>query len=113
MYFYNLINNYKEGNDESLEILIDHFHPLIKKISKELEYEEGYTDLIIFFIELINKIKIYNFRMSTDSAIISYIRKSLNNKRIDLNRSYKRKIFKFINIDLEEIYGKYEIEEDI
>ncbi len=104
MYFYNLINDYKNGDKKSLEVLINHFHPLIKKMSKDLRYEEGSTDLIIFFIELMGRINFTNFRVITDSIIISYIQKSIKNKTIDLCRERIRKNIYFIDVELEEIY---------
>lgn len=103
MYFYNLISDYKKGDRKSLEVLINDFNPLIKKMSKDLHYEEGCTDLIIFFIELMGRIDFTNFRVVTDSIIISYIQRYLKNKTIDLCRERIRKNIDFIDIELEEV----------
>ena len=90
MYLYNLITEYRNGNRSSLEILFNKFNPLIKKISRELNYEESNSDLNIFFIELINNIDLSKFNKISDFIIISYIRTALLNKKVDLIRKRKK-----------------------
>lgn len=113
MYFYNLITEYKNGNQSSLEILLNRFEPLIKKLGRNLNYEESSTDLNIFFIELINTIDLSKFNKISDYVIISYIKKALINKKVDLIRKRGRN-FEYCDIEFNELVNEsIGIEEDV
>ncbi|HAU5285300.1 TPA: sigma-70 family RNA polymerase sigma factor, partial [Clostridioides difficile] len=56
--FYELIVLARNNSVDDLQEILFMFKPLVKKLSRVLNYEEGETDLIIFFIELIKNIKL-------------------------------------------------------
>ncbi|NMS91827.1 sigma-70 family RNA polymerase sigma factor [Clostridioides difficile] len=97
--FYELIVLSRSNSVDNLQELLFMFKPLIKKLSRLLHYEEGETDLIIFFIELVKNINLKNFTKKSDAAIVKYIHKSLLNKTFELSRRYSKTKFKFVEFD--------------
>ncbi|HAU5251243.1 TPA: sigma-70 family RNA polymerase sigma factor, partial [Clostridioides difficile] len=74
--FYELIVLARNNSVDDLQEILFMFKPLVKKLSRVLNYEEGETDLIIFFIELIKNIKLISFSEKSDAIIVKYIHKS-------------------------------------
>lgn len=72
-----IIDTIQKCNREELDLLVERFHPLIKKYSRELPYEEAETDLVIFFINLIDKINLEKFKTKGEGALVNFIRNSL------------------------------------
>ncbi|NKF05376.1 hypothetical protein J1C67_14925 [Clostridium gasigenes] len=58
---------------KSLEEIIDIFNPIINKYSRILYREDTKQDLIVFSIELINKIRIDNSNFSSASIKVILI----------------------------------------
>lgn len=108
---YKQIQRIQYGENELIVDILDKFNPLIKKWSKKLGYEEAETDLIIYVIELINKINLNNFILKNDGAIINYISKSLKYKYI--NTIKKIIDHKIESVEYLDIYNRTEIEENI
>ena len=77
---YNKLILIKNGDNDELYLLIKKFEPIIKKLSRKLNYEEAETDLIIFFIEFVKSINLEKFKIKNDGIIVNYIKKSLYNK---------------------------------
>lgn len=98
-----LIERSKDGDQEALMTLIKKFDPLIKKYTKELNYEEAETDLIISFIELIKDIKLNIFPEKNDGLVVNYIVKSLNHKKINLFRKYVINMEDFLEVNMDLI----------
>ncbi|MGX8127957.1 RNA polymerase sigma factor [Clostridioides difficile] len=117
--FYELIILSKSNSVEDLQKLLITFKPLIKKLSKFLYYEEGETDLIIFFIELIKSINLNNFTKQNDATIVKYIHKALLNKMFQLSKKQSRSKLQFLEfnenmLNLRNNYpNEYVFEEDI
>nr|WP_280955290.1 sigma factor-like helix-turn-helix DNA-binding protein [Clostridioides difficile] len=117
--FYELIILSRSNSAENLQELLITFKPLIKKLSKFLYYEEGETDLIIFFIELIKSINLNNFTKQNDAIIVKYIHKSLLNKMFQLSKKQSRSKLQFLELNenmlnLRNNYpNEYIFEEDI
>lgn len=63
-----LVKNAQNGNNTSLEIIIDKFKPTIKKFTRKLNYEEAETDLIIVFIKLVRFLDLDNFQNVSEGA---------------------------------------------
>lgn len=85
---YLLIHQYKNNKDDnSLLTLLDIFRPLIKKYSRKLNYDGAESDLIIYFIELLNKMPL-NSSMNKNKYILSYINISIKNHYIKLSKYY-------------------------
>ncbi|AWH76413.1 glycosylating toxin sigma factor TcdR [Clostridioides difficile] len=97
--FYELIALVRNNSVDDLQEILFMFKPLIKKLSRVLHYEEGETDLIIFFIELIKNIKLSSFAEKSDAIIVKYIHKSLLNKTFELSRRYSKMKFNFVEFD--------------
>lgn len=56
--FFELVKKAQNQDNDALLQLIAIYNPTIKKFSRQLNYEEAETDLIIAFIETIRKIKL-------------------------------------------------------
>ncbi|AWZ50066.1 hypothetical protein C3495_14580 (plasmid) [Clostridiaceae bacterium 14S0207] len=86
------------GKDESsLLELIDRFKPIILKYKWDSKYIDMESELNLFLLELVEKIPIEKEKFKEDKYIISYIKTSLKNKYIEVNKKnyYKDKV----NID--------------
>lgn len=84
----NLVSKAQNGNETAMLSIIIRFEPLIKKLSRELNYEEAQTDLIIFIIELTRKIPRDKFNNNDEGQLVNYIHKSLTNRKFYLFRKY-------------------------
>jgi RNA polymerase sigma factor (sigma-70 family) len=89
---YNLIIDYKNGNKDSVIDIIEVFTPLLNKLDRQSKYCDMKSDLIVFIIELMDKLPINNSRFYHDKYIISYISKSIKNKYIHLNKKACKRI---------------------
>lgn len=109
-----LVEKAKTGEDQYLVEIINNFNGTIKKFSRELNYEEAETDLVIGLIEKINTINLNNFKKN-DGIIINYIYNSLKNKKIDLFRKYVKGINTEIelNFNITEDISNAQIEDKI
>lgn len=85
--FYKILNYKLTANKYLLEDLINDFIPLIKKYFNKLNSEDSTQDLILTFIESINKISLDKF--DEDKYILPYINKAIKNK---YHRLYNEKI---------------------
>lgn len=87
------IINYKETNDKNiLGELIIYFNEYINNIARKINSEYANTDLIIGFIEIINKIDIKQY---SDEILKKIIVSSLVKKRIDIYRKNRILIEEF------------------
>lgn len=68
----------KHGDNQSMEELIVRFMPLIDSLSRKARNEYSKTDLIIFFIKLIYKIKISDFKNFSEVVVVKYIKNSMD-----------------------------------
>ena len=76
---YELICRAQNGDKEAMQELVDRFTPLMKKEAKRLAYEDAYEEIRLFFIELIDSIKIETIKLKEDGGITSYINVSIIN----------------------------------
>lgn len=83
-----LIKNAKNHDEKAMLEIIKRFQLLIKKYAKQLKYEEAESDLIISLIEIIKCINLNSLNSSNEGVIVTYILRSLNNRKIDLFRKY-------------------------
>jgi RNA polymerase sigma factor (sigma-70 family) len=100
MYFnlYETIKKAKNNDTKSIEELINYFNPLLKKYaSKHSEFEDTYSELILHFIETINKIPL-DKKIKEEKYILAYIKKSIHNKYLKLINS-NNLTFKLTNND--------------
>ncbi|MGO1042553.1 sigma factor-like helix-turn-helix DNA-binding protein [Clostridioides difficile] len=116
--FYELIILSRSNSVDDLQEILLIFEPLLKKLSKFLHYEEGSTDLIIFFIELIKKMDLEKFKVKSDGVLVKYIHKSLLNKTFELSKRYSKTKFEFVEfneniLNMNDNLEKYFFEENI
>lgn len=83
-----LILKAQKDNNELLN-LYKMFLPLIKKYTYMLNYAEGESDLLIFFITLIRKFPNSLLVKDSNPYILSYINKSMLNEYIRLSKKNK------------------------
>lgn len=102
MDLYDLIMASKSGDRKATSDLYLNFSSTIKKLSKNINYEEAETDLIISFLELIKEINVDIFRDKSDKQLAKFIHTYLKNKAVDIFRKYvmRKKIVVGINYDL-------------
>lgn len=92
--FFYQIQNLQNGSQKSQENFIEEFMPIIKKYSKWLAYEDAEQDLIIFFIELLFKYPLKNYK--SDAEFISYVSKSFYHQYIKLSIRQQKLNRKFV-----------------
>lgn len=95
---FSYIQKSKNGDNESLEYLLEKFEPLINKLSRNSNNEFRKTDLTIFFIKLIRQLQVTNIKNSSEGGLVNYIYTSLYRKDISLNK--KRLLFE---VELKDI----------
>lgn len=84
-YLFNLLKKYQSHNTSDVkEDLYTYFKPIVDNISKKSSFEFLNSDLIIEFLELINKINLRKY--NDDVAIKRFIICCLKNKKIDILR---------------------------
>lgn len=82
---YELIIDAKNKKADAPEAVIVHFLPQIKKYSRLLEGNDTYQSLILFLLELLNKIPLEKECLQNDKIMFSYISKSLKHKYISMS----------------------------
>lgn len=85
-----LIVQLQKGYKEAALALINKFHPLLKKYAFKLRYEDAYDDLLVDFIEILNRIRLDRIRDTSEGVLISYICKSIRGSYIKRLITLKR-----------------------
>lgn len=78
----------QKGNQLALMNLINKFYPVLKKHGNKLKYEDGYNDLVLYFIELVNKFNLSEINNVSDGGLVNYINNSIYHKYIALSRNW-------------------------
>ena len=75
-----------------MEILIERFLPLIRRLAHKLpyEYQDAEQDMKLVFLELIHKISLRDMRNQEDKYLLKYIETTMNNHCFDLCHKYYR-----------------------
>lgn len=68
-----------QNNSEQMYQLIKKFNPLIRKYSYKLGYEDAYADIVVRFIEKIQKINLNTLKSTDDNSMLKYIKKLVQN----------------------------------
>lgn len=99
-YLFNLLKKYQNHNTSDIrENIYTHFKPIVDNISKKSSFEFLNSDLIIEFLELINKINLKKY--NNDIAIERFIICCLKNKKIDILRKSMRDPKKYsLNLEI-------------
>lgn len=59
-------------DEQAVMTLVKRFDKLLRKYARFLEYEDAYNDLLLFFIELLHKLK-DNTSLLNDGVIVNYM----------------------------------------
>ena len=73
-------------NEDAVLALTDKFNKLIHKYANLVKTEDAYDELLVFFIELLHKIKLKKIGLENDGQIVNYINSSIRNETIRLKR---------------------------
>lgn len=93
--------NDSKRNDNLIELL-EKFRPLILKYKHMLKYEDAEYDLVLFFIEMIDSIKLEGFdENNSNYQLLSYFSLAMRNKYISLSKAKYQKVK---ILELEEWY---------
>jgi len=94
----------KAGYKDSLMEFIERFTPLLKKYSKDLNYDGAYSDLEIALIETIHSLPLERLEGHTymkEEQIVAYINKSIKSKYIKLSKQNRLIANKETELNLE------------
>lgn len=83
----NSIEKAKNGDKNSMELLINKFDPILNSLSYKLEYDCAKSDLTIFFIKLIYSIKLNIIVDLSEGALINYIKTSFYREYYRLSKA--------------------------
>lgn len=97
---YNIIIKARNREPGFIEEVIKQFDIQINKYARLLEGEDTKQDMIIYLINVIDKIPISGNNFNNEKAIFSYISKSLRNQYIYLSKK-------------KDVYSKFEMKIDI
>lgn len=99
-YLFNLLKKYQNHNTSDIrENIYTHFKPIVDNISKKSSFEFLNSDLIIEFLELINRINLKKY--NNDIAIERFIICCLKNRKIDILRKSMRDPKKYsLNLEI-------------
>jgi DNA-directed RNA polymerase specialized sigma subunit len=84
---YEMISLSVSGNKLHLEALINKFNPLLKKHAHYLDYEDAYSDMVLWFIVEIKNIKPHTIKNQNEASMLSYINmlvKNISSKLLSL-----------------------------
>lgn len=92
----------KSNDKEALMKILKKFNPMIKKLARNLPYDEAESDLIIHLIELVCKFDLNTPYKNNQGAFVNYISNSLRNKSIDLFKNHisKHHVEFELNLDI-------------
>jgi len=76
---YELINLSVCGDKFYLEALINKFNPLLKKHAHYLDYEDAYSDMVLWFIVEIKNIKPNAIKNQNEASMLNYINMLVKN----------------------------------
>lgn len=104
---YNKIYTYQKLHDKSdLNELIEQFKPLLKKYASKVSFEDSMQDLIVTFIETLNKIPLN--RIKDEKYILSYINTSVKNGYIKISSKNAKHSNIFCSDILENMIKEYD-----
>jgi len=72
----------------SLQCIIEKFQPIIRKYSRQLNYDGAESDLVIFLLELIFESKLCCMKFYSEGELVNFIVRSLHNKKVDIYRKH-------------------------
>lgn len=93
----------REIPSESAELeMLQRFERLLRKYARLLNYEDAYSDLVVFFLELLLSNNIKGLIGKPDAIIVNYITKAIKNEYIRLSKSMQRKYILYSDLNENE-----------
>ena len=74
------ISDAQQGNQSDMLFLIEKFTPLLRRYARKMHTEDAFSDLVLAFIELIQRFKIDAMKSTSDGEIVKYIAVSVRNE---------------------------------
>jgi RNA polymerase sigma factor (sigma-70 family) len=105
-FYYQLVKKVQLKDKNALMELIQKFSPLMKKYSRKLNYDGAESDLIIGFIEILNKVPLEKTNMKNNKYILGYINTAVKNKFIALSKHNCSILNNEVELNL-DITGEY------
>ena len=96
------------GSSDALLELLNYFDPLFKKFARQFEYEDTYSELRLFFIDLINHFPIQADNWNS-KQIVAYIKKSIYTFWIKLSTKNQIRESSLISFDVETVDQPIEV----
>ena len=91
---------------ESAELeMLQRFERLLRKYARLLNYEDAYSDLVAFFLELLLSDNIKKLEGKPDAVIVNYIDTAVKNEYIKLSKLAKRKYVLYSELDDQERFA--------
>lgn len=78
------LNVYNSNSFAQLQI-VQRFQPLLKKYAALLKYEDAYSDLQLYLLELLHSGKLTKLQRKDDGTLVKYIESSIRHQYISLN----------------------------
>ena len=78
-----------QRDNKELEALIYRFRPLIRKCGRQLHIEDGEQEMVVAFIELINRFRPERLRSQDDGKVVQYIKNAMNYSCFKIRFLYK------------------------
>ena len=103
---YDAIVSIQLGNKEYISAVLNRFKGYIKKYAYKLNYEDAEQDLIVFFIDLLYRIKITEVS-TNDGALVKYFTKAIYHEYIHL--ANKKYWYSYTHELLADAAGTYDI----
>lgn len=90
---------------ESAELeMLQRFERLLRKHARNLNYEDAYNELVVFFLELLLSESIKELIGKNDAIIVSYITKAVRNEYIRLSKLAKPKYKLYSELGDKEVF---------
>ena len=82
---FDLFLNAYNGNSFAQLQIVQRFQPLLKKYAALLKYEDAYSDLQLYLLELLHSGKLTKLQRKDDGTLVKYIESSIRHQYISLN----------------------------
>lgn len=99
---FDLFLNAYNGNSFAQLQIVQRFQPLLKKYAALLKYEDAYSDLQLYLLELLHSGKLTKLQRKDDGTLVKYIESSIRHQYISLN-SRKNAVDSSVIASIDEI----------
>lgn len=93
----------QEHDADAVEALIEKFLPAIRKYANMLGYDGAESDLIIFFIEQVYRLKLAKIKSFHEGQAVNYIARMIRNAAIDI---YRKRCLRVQEVCLTSIHDR-------